>query len=260
MNSKSDPPSFNISSYRTYLKERLCWIDGAPTHASSASQRQCPKCRVKWSYTHAALEFAIFEEFCKGDSASHVAQRLSCSRNTVMAHYRVLIPIMEDIVANMLLDGKIATNPQSIEELIRLEKALRVGSRKRKFAACRYLFLNSLDEAERAERLFLESISRSVQLRVQMAIRAVTFQESLERINVDSIRRFSAGAPLFLFKNYLNKITKRSFDRLIFKNIPLLMWLYPSALPSPACRKLGKKWVAVWKTCREIVKKTRAKT
>lgn len=39
-----------LRAFQGRLLEERCWIDGARTHPSHAGQRQCPRCRRKWSY------------------------------------------------------------------------------------------------------------------------------------------------------------------------------------------------------------------
>jgi hypothetical protein len=249
-------PDTCIDSYRSHLSGQLCWIDGEPTHASSETQRQCPRCRVKWSYVQIALEFAIFEQFCNGERARRAAENLGCSRNTVNSHYRSFTGGMENLVAKMLLEGTIATNPQSIEEVIKLEKALRVGSTRRRATACRYLFLSSLDGDDRARRLFPETLGRQLTWRIKEAKMTQTFEEARKRkpkklmmavgtYELESARnlRPKLQAP----RHGLMEEIGRELSAFIERN-------YPPQLPSRACIELGEVWVKVWNACREVIK------
>jgi len=249
-------PTTSINGYRRYLLEQLCWIDGEPTHASSESQRQCPKCRVKWSYTQATLEFAIFERFCNGERARKAAEELGCSRNTVMGHYRNFTESMEDLVARMLVEERIATTPQSLDEVVLLEKALRVGSKRRRARACLYLFLNSLSVEERQQELFDSTLGLQIEMRIRAAKMTQSFKESgdlrhIRRCAIDTEPALvpeSEPAPTEEQPRLIETIGREISD-FIEKN-------YPFVLPSRACRKLGTLWVDVWKSCRKTIAKS----
>ena len=113
-----------------------------------------------------SLELSIFEQFCNGERARKATLNLGCSRNTVMSHFRSLLPEMEDLVARMLVEERIATTPQTVEEVIRLEKALRAGSVQKRALACRFLFLNSLTFEERLEELFTATLAKNLEIKL----------------------------------------------------------------------------------------------
>ena len=264
-------PVSSSEAYRCYLRDQLCWIDGAPTCASSDSQRQCTSCRVKWSYIQVTLEFAIFEQFCNGERARKAAMNLGCSRNTVMSHYRSLLPEMEDLVARMLIEERIATTPQTIEEVIRLEKALRVGSIRKRALACRFLFMNSLSAEERLEELFTATLAKRLQEKILMAKQARAFIDAQERGRAageratrKSVRRCVADVPLHLGTKRVNRPEGRpSAPRRLIENIGKELWAfiakhYPTSIPSPACQRLGEKWVGAWKECRKLIQSNRS--
>ena len=246
------PPAASIATYRHYLEGQLCWFDGEPTHASSENQRQCSKCRFKWSYIQSTLEFQIFERFCNGERTSPVARDLGCSRNTVASHFRNFAEEVEDIVAEMILEGTIATNPQTIEEVIHLEKALRVGSVKRRRRACLYLFLHSLDGVERTEKLFARTIGSFLETRVNMARRTQTFMESTDRRGSGPLLR-NVAAPAIHLRPFKPK-TKPLIETIGEHLVDWIARHFPSR-PTVACCKLGKKWVDVWQACRKSVLK-----
>jgi len=58
----------NAATFDRHLRLGLCWLDGVPTVASHAGQRQCPHCRRKWSYAVLRRRWAIAKEFCKGST------------------------------------------------------------------------------------------------------------------------------------------------------------------------------------------------
>jgi hypothetical protein len=264
-------PVSSFDAYRRYLRDQLCWIDGAPTCASSDSQRQCTSCRVKWSYIQITLEFAIFEQFCNGERARKAAMNLGCSRNTVMSHYRSLLPEMEDLVARMLIEERIATTPQTIEEVIRLEKALRVGSARKRALACRFLFMNSLSPEERLEELFTATLAKRLQGKILMAKQARAFIDGQERRKAageraasKSVRKCFGPAPIQLGTSRANRPkTRPSAPRRLIENIGKELWAfitknYPPSLPSPACQRLGEQWVGVWKECKKLIQSNRS--
>jgi hypothetical protein len=254
-----DSPAISIESYRRYLQQQLCWIDGETTHASSDSQRQCPKCRVKWSYTQASLEFAIFERFCNGERSRKAAEALGCSRNTVMGHYRDFAQSMENVVAKMLVEERIATTPQSLDEVILLEKALRTGSERRRARACLYLFLNSLGPEERLQELFVATLASRLSLRIREAKLTQTFKakgkqvryyryavEMSEFLKFEGEWKPPQPEPAEPKRTRLIESIKQEISDFIEKH-------YALVLPSQACRKLGDAWVDVWKSCRKTI-------
>jgi hypothetical protein len=261
-------PDSSIEAYRHYLTDQLCWIDGSPTCTSSDSQRQCTSCRVKWSYVQLHLEFTIFEQFCNGEPARRAAINLGCSRNTVMSHYRSLLPEMEDLVARMLIEERIATTPQTVDEVIRLEKALRAGSVRRRGLACRFLFLNSLSLQERLEELFTATLAKNLKTKIQFATQTIAFREGEGRRRKDSrattILKLAVDAPVSLDIGRPTKpLSSTGGPQRLIESISdelgaFIAKHYPPSLPSPACRKLGKKWVSVWKECQKLIQSHRS--
>jgi len=150
----SDPLWSDFTGYRRYLEGQLCWVDGTPTHLSCAPQRQCPKCRVKWSYIHKQARFKALMEFCSGSNASKISGRIGCAKNTALAYFHDFSQAMEEIVAGLIISGEIATRPTCKQEMRELDRALRSGHRKRRTKACRYLFFGALNFEERSVALF----------------------------------------------------------------------------------------------------------
>ena len=256
-------PVSSIEEYRRYLRDQLCWIDGSPTCASSDSQRQCTSCRVKWSYIQMSLEFSIFEQFCNGERARKAAINLGCSRNTVMSHFRSLLPEMEDLVARMLVEERIATTPQTVEEVIRLEKALRAGSVQKRALACRFLFLNSLTFEERLKELFPVTLAKNLEMKIVMAQRTRAFLDAQEKRKAEgkssSIRKLAVDEHRRFYDIQIPEAeTQPPPPRRLIESISeelraFIAKHYPPSLPSRACRMLGEKWVSVWKACRTLI-------
>lgn len=155
----SDHPASSLRSYRRYLEGRRCWVDGTPTHASSDQQRQCPKCRLKWSFDNLARQIQMLEEFCLKQSATQAAKKLGCSKNTAIAHYRIFSRHMEGIVAQMIVKEEIAVSPITSKELKSLERALNGGREKQRLNACKHLFFISLRVEERMALIFKSLIA-----------------------------------------------------------------------------------------------------
>ena len=236
-------PSNSIEVYRLYVAQALCWVDGVPTHNSSDRQRQCPKCRRKWSYDRLGTELDLLEAYCHGTSATQAARDVRCAKNTALGHFNHFTRKMEETVAKMLLEERIATNPISLREVKSLEKALRAGSYRRREKACRHLFLSALKFEERIEIIFRETIARAVLLRIRRAT-----GEEPERLVFASSRfgrphRRKAKEPWSL--GMLRAFLVRTWQRLRSRFDPN----YDQ--PSRGCARQGDLWVKVWRVARE---------
>jgi hypothetical protein len=73
--------------YATHLEGQLCWHCHCPTHASHARQRQCPRCRQKWSYDRQRLQWRLAELFCQGVNAHRASKELNISYGTARSHF-----------------------------------------------------------------------------------------------------------------------------------------------------------------------------
>jgi len=241
-------PTSSVAAYKEFIGRQLCWIDGTPTHASSDLQRQCPKCRTKWSYERLSQELAAMEAFCEGVSASGAARKVGCVKNTALGHYQGFRRFMEELVADHLLNGSIATYPTSLPELKSLEKALRAGSSRRRERSCRHLFLASLTLEERLEMLFQARIVPEVKSRMADATRRLERRGEPEEMG----RHYAQ--PTGGLRSRVHKPLRE-----ILRDGWISFWrdlrarLDPSCpYPSQACGKLGKKWVQVWERAREV--------
>jgi hypothetical protein len=184
-----------------------------------------------------------------------------------MSHFRSLLPEMEDLVARMLVEECIATNPQTLEEVIRLEKALRVGSARKRALACQFLFLNSLTVEERLEELFIVTLAKNLEMKIVMAQRTRAFLDaqekrkaegkssSIRKLAVDEHRRFY---DIQIPEAETQPTPPRRFIESISEELrAFIAKHYPPSLPSSACRSLGEKWVSVWKACRTLIQNHR---
>lgn len=73
-----------------FLRRRLCWLDGSPTHASSARQRQCRHCRRKWSYDRLALRWEAALALAGGRSRAECAEHLGVDIHTAGRFYTAM--------------------------------------------------------------------------------------------------------------------------------------------------------------------------
>ena len=53
-----------LEEFEHYLTRQRCWLDGAPTHKSHCGQRQCKRCRRKWSYKSLQRHWHLARLFC----------------------------------------------------------------------------------------------------------------------------------------------------------------------------------------------------
>lgn len=68
-----------LDDFERHLVGQLCWSCHAATGASSAAQRQCPRCRRKWSYARRRLRWELLKAFCLCSTAHHAARAVRCS-------------------------------------------------------------------------------------------------------------------------------------------------------------------------------------
>ena len=237
-------PTSSIENYQYYIAQTLCWLDGSVTHASSDEQRQCPKCRTKLSYTQISLELKILESFCNGHSASKAALLTGCAKNTALSHYRKFSKHMELGIASRLLDGSIATNPQSIDEVRLLEKALRVGSLKKRVKACFHLFMQSLLLNERMEMIFQACIAPELRAYIQLIVSRLEVKTPTRK----QTRRYAIAG---CFERRPPPLQPTLWERL---RQHLVAAFDTTETPSQACIQQGEEWVQVWLACQSLIK------
>ena len=74
--------------YCRHLDGQLCWNCHCPTHVSNARQRQCPRCRKKWSFRQRRSEWRLAELFCHGLNAHQASRELGISYGTARSHFK----------------------------------------------------------------------------------------------------------------------------------------------------------------------------
>jgi hypothetical protein len=133
------------SDYRQFVDNELCWLDGLRTHASHATQRQCPSCRTKWNYNERRRRFDLVVFYAQGMRAGAAACSCQCSRNAAQTLFRRLDSRAADIVRRMHRRGGISL----IDENFTLSTMEKLRSRSGKYspdeAVGRAIFFNGLD-------------------------------------------------------------------------------------------------------------------
>jgi hypothetical protein len=77
-----------VEEYERHLVEQLCWLCHVPTHTSHRQQRQCPKCRRKWSFRRRLKQWQLLKLFGEHLSVRQAAKLSGCAYRTV--HQRFL--------------------------------------------------------------------------------------------------------------------------------------------------------------------------
>lgn len=83
--------SMKLEVYRDFLVTQKCWVDGVLTHKFHRKQRQCPRCRRKWSCHNRLNRLDLIFAFSEGKTASAAAEVVGCSRNTAQVTFREMV-------------------------------------------------------------------------------------------------------------------------------------------------------------------------
>ncbi len=76
-----------LDDYERHLVGLLCWACHAATGPCNARQRQCPRCRKKWSYDRKRTRWELLRAFCLNATAHHAARHLCCHYRTAHRAY-----------------------------------------------------------------------------------------------------------------------------------------------------------------------------
>lgn len=76
-----------LEKYKIRLTSQLCWYCHVPTTKSYRAQRQCPKCRRKFSYHNRLIEFQLLEAFCSHHNAHETSKRICVAYGTAHKHF-----------------------------------------------------------------------------------------------------------------------------------------------------------------------------
>ena len=152
----------DVSAYTRFLEDGLCWYDGAPTHRSSGTQRQCPKCRAKWNFEGRRKHLRLLVEYCKGTRAGEAGLIAGASRNTAQVVFRKLDRRVAALVQKGHRRGGIPviTETTSVKDLDRLRR--HPGKRTPAEAVSRRIFFHGLDAQERLQRLIVPELEEAL--------------------------------------------------------------------------------------------------
>lgn len=120
-----------------FLRRRLCWLDGTPTHASSARQRQCPHCRRKWSYARLLLRWDAALAMAAGKPRAECAAELGIDIHTAGRLYAAMEKRLVEHFARELVSSagaKSADAQEMMEAWRRLQKLQTQTARNRHLA------------------------------------------------------------------------------------------------------------------------------
>ncbi len=85
--------------YERHLVGQLCWACHAATVGCHARQRQCPRCRRKWSYATRRVRWELLKAFALRATAHHAARVVGCDYGTAHVAYRRLRGTLADMAA-----------------------------------------------------------------------------------------------------------------------------------------------------------------
>ena len=236
-------PAATVEIYRHYVAHTLCWLDGTPTHSSSDLQRQCPKCRQKWSYERLGMELELLDLYCQGLNASEAARQIRCAKNKALNHFGHFSGRMQEIVAARLVDEDIATSPITVSEAKSLEKALRAGNHRRREKVCRHLFFTALSLEERMQSIFLKHIAGQVRVRTEEA--KPLYSRGFYSYSPETGHRRAPQARR-TFRQSCVDLARRTWRRMEARFNP------NCPHPSKSCQRQGHPWVEVWEKARSI--------
>lgn len=154
----------NASGYNRYLTRQLCWIDGTPTHGSSARQRQCPRCRRKWSFDGLAKQWLLAQEFCYGCTRREAATVSGVDVHTAGYYYLMFERSLAANVRRLIDEGKgwVLADTDRLHEVLR--EAMKMRRQRQKARLVARLRLEKLNVRQRLDLIFTEVFSRKVEL------------------------------------------------------------------------------------------------
>ncbi len=76
-----------LADYERHLVGLLCWSCHAATGPCNARQRQCPRCRKRWSYDRKRIHWELLKAFCLNPTAHHAARYIRCTYRTAHQTY-----------------------------------------------------------------------------------------------------------------------------------------------------------------------------
>lgn len=137
-----------------FLRRRLCWIDGTPTHGSSAKQRQCPHCRRKWSYDRLLQRWDVALALVAGKPRGACAAELEIDIHTAGRLYaRMEARLVEHLATKLAgsMAGEIGDREEMLQAWKEIVKLRTKGARHRHLVE---LMLRHLQAGQRVDLIF----------------------------------------------------------------------------------------------------------
>ena len=161
-----------VADFDRHLRLELCWLDGIPTAASHAGQRQCPHCRRKWSYAVLRRQWVIAQEFCKGSNRRNAAKAAGTDVHTAGRHYRrfqeLLAPHFVELMRRK--DGGFFADPLRLADCY--HDALKTPDPRKRLILIVHLCLGEMPAESRLELLYRLAFQEGVQQLIRSAIAA----------------------------------------------------------------------------------------
>jgi hypothetical protein len=142
-----------LVEYREFLEKQLCWIDGARTHGSHATQRQCSKCRRKWNYRNRLNRLRLLIAYAQQRRAGEAANEVGCSRNTAQVFFREMDKRVAELVKVLRPAGGISIVDEKLTSLDLKRISCNPGKYLAKEAVSRAIFFNGINVERRIELL-----------------------------------------------------------------------------------------------------------
>ena len=76
-----------FDEYERHVREQLCWRCHAVTQVSHRLQRQCSRCRAKWSYKRRLLQLDLLALFSRHFNAHEASGHRQVSYSTAWTHF-----------------------------------------------------------------------------------------------------------------------------------------------------------------------------
>lgn len=150
--------------FEAYLSSRLCWIDSIPTHGGGGNQRQCPKCRKKWSFIRLEQQALLIRHFCalttteRIPTPSYVARQTRLAYNTVHTHFRAFEQRLDTFIPEYVRNRAADFAPLTPEDYIYVKRISAARATTRHGAILRLYVLRQLPFEERCELVYRVSL------------------------------------------------------------------------------------------------------
>lgn len=162
----------DAADFDRHLRLELCWLDGIPTAASHAGQRQCPHCRRKWSYAVLRRQWLVATEFCKGSNRRMAAAVAGIDVHTAGRHYKrfqeSLAPHFVELMRRE--DGEFSADPLRLADCY--HEALRTPDPRKRLLLIVELFYGEMQAEVRLDLLYRLAFQERVQQLIRSAIAA----------------------------------------------------------------------------------------